>query len=426
MMVATHSSECDSLVRPKIVPSFAVYFTHINWYVFHQVHSDDLHLSIASRQSKRPHRLPERYRDILPEPLPVSPSNCELIVQEEETPPNPASSSADRTPSLSAEASIPRQAAQFFRTPTNIFGLFRLFHSDVPPTHDPEGYLSDQDIVEQEQEPVMLPAPLAVEKEAHIFYPYPNRSSFLLGEWYWNQDAQKSREDFRQLLHIIVDPEFYADDVRQTKWRDIDNQLVGGPSDRRSRGDNKDDAEWFDEDAGWKITPITISIPFHSKSHRPGPRDFYVGDLHHRSLVSVIREKLTNEDDLKYFHYEPFELHWQPTPSAADQRVYGELYTSPTFLEAYHHLQESPREPGCELPRVVVALMFWSDATTLTNLGTSSSWPCYMFFGNESKYRRSSPKSKLCNHITFFHEVYTLICFINMSNQGHSFQMHSK
>jgi hypothetical protein len=59
-------------------------------------------------------------------------------------------------------------------------------------------------------------------------------------------------------------------------------------------------------------------------------------------------------------------------------RVQGELYTSPAFVDAHQELQDSPAEPGCNLPRVIAALMFWSDATHLTAFGNAKLWPLYM------------------------------------------------
>jgi hypothetical protein len=121
--------------------------------------------------------------------------------------------------------------------------------------------------------------------------------------------------------------------------------------------DDDGDAEWMDEDAGWKKTPVYISVPFHSRLKNPGPKEYLVGDFHHRSFVSVIRERVTNPYNDQNFHYEPFELFWKPTDNS-ETRVHGELYTSPAFLEAHRDLQDSPREPGCDLPRAVVAMMF--------------------------------------------------------------------
>jgi hypothetical protein len=230
------------------------------------------------------------------------------------------------------------------------------------------------------------------------FNPYPNKNSFLLGDWYWNHGVQKSKESFHTLLSIVGDPDFNPQDVRETKWSAIDKELASNDFD-------DDPRNWEDEDAGWKQTSIAIDIPFHRRMQNPGVQQRVLFDLYHRSIVSVIKEKLANPKDDEKFHYEPYEYLWKPTEDSDEVRVYGELYTSAAFHDAHRDLQASAGEPDCNLPRVVVALMFASDATHLTTFGNAKLWPCYLYFGNESKYRRCRPSSKLCNHIAYFQKV---------------------
>ena len=130
-----------------------------------------------------------------------------------------------------------------------------------------------------------------------------------------------------------------------------------------------------------------------------------VKDFYHRSLVSVIREKILGLGDSPHFHFEPYELHWKSVNKPNPVRVQSELYTSPAFIDAHQELQDSPAEPGCNLPRVIAALMFWSDATHLTAFGNAKLWPLYMFFGNESKYRRCKPSCHICEHVAYFQTV---------------------
>ena len=200
-------------------------------------------------------------------------------------------------------------------------------------------------------------------------------------------------------------PRFRAQDVEHTNWNKIDAKLGRNDFDEGGDDDGWQDIEWLKEDAGWKKTPITISVPFHSRMKRPGSQNYIAGDLYHRSIVSIIREKLTNAEDDRHFHYDPFELIWNPNDTAPEIRVHGEIYTSPAFIEAHRKLQDSHGEPGCTLPRVVIALMFASDATHLTHFGTAKLWPSYLYFGNESKYRRCKPNCHLCNHVAYFQTV---------------------
>lgn len=98
-------------------------------------------------------------------------------------------------------------------------------------------------------------------------------------------------------------------------------------------------------------------------------------------------------------------MYWQRNQSEEPIRVQGELFSSPEFIEADRDIQDMPGEPGCNLPRVLVALMFWSDVTHLTSFGSAKIWPLYMYFGNDSKYLRCKPSSHLCEHIAYFQSV---------------------
>jgi hypothetical protein len=289
------------------------------------------------------------------------------------------------------------------RTPRNIFGLFRQYRAERLPSHDPEEFVGFQDL---QDAPVSTDRPL--QNLDNIIYPYPNENSFRLGEWYWNHGIQKSHESFTELLSIVGGSKFRPEDVQHKQWNKIDKKLAGDGGD-----------EWLDvEDAGWKTTPIHISVPFPRRAKNPGPKDYLVGNLHHRTLVSIIREKLTRTDDVQQFHFEPFELFWKPAEDSPDVKVHGELYTSKAFLDAHHKLQNSPGEPGCDLPRVVVALMMWSDATHLTAFGSAKLWPSYLYFGNESKYRRCKPTCHLCEHVAYFQTVST-VPIINFILKAH-------
>jgi len=121
----------------------------------------------------------------------------------------------------------------------------------------------------------------------------------------------------------------------------------------------------LDGDSGWKKVTVQISTPFHCCARHPGPKEYTVEGFHYCSLVDIIRENISDPTH-RLFHYEPYELRWQPPHKAKDVRVYGELYTSESFLIAHHQLQDSLPEFGCALPRRIIALMLWSDATQLT------------------------------------------------------------
>lgn len=328
-------------------------------------------------------RLPKRYRDILPEAAPALPPNL---------PPLPDSSSSS---TVGDTHILPPLVRKLFRTPRNIFGLVRQYFSKQLPTVDPEELVTLADLSSTATGP---PAVKQLHNSAVNFYPFPNESSFRLSDWYWNGGIQKSQQSFKNLIDIIGGPDFDPNDVRDTKWDKI-NATLG------NNAEDGVDGEWMDEDAGWTKSRIKISVPFHSRMANPGPRDYLGADMYHRSLVAVIRERIADPHTGARFHMEPYELRWKPTNQREEVRMHGEIYTSEAFIQAHRALQDSPGEPDCELPRVVVAMMFWSDATHLTSFGNSHLWPCYLFFGNESKYRRCKPSCNLCSHVAYFQKV---------------------
>jgi hypothetical protein len=355
------------------------------------------------KTSERPRRLnrqlPKRFRDIPPESLPPLPPLVR-VVDDAVSLPQPRAGPSSSQPVTSGSF-----LRKIFRTPRNTFGLVRQYFSETLPSHDPEEYLELQDLSD-EPVPVVLPTAQSL-SDVKILFPYPNRSSFFLGDWYWNHGAQKSRDSFRRLISIVGNPEFRPKDIQCANWDKINMKLGSNDFDHEADADVGAE-EWMDEDAGWRRTPVSIAVPFHNRTKAPGTKEYLAGDLYHRSLVAVIREKLANAADTRNFHYEPFQLFWNPSNGVthdADVGVHGEMYTSPAFLDAHRALQESSGEPGCSLPRVVVALMFWSDATHLTTFGTAKLWPCYMYFGNESKYNRCKPSCHLCHHVAYFQAV---------------------
>jgi Plavaka transposase len=298
------------------------------------------------------------------------------------------SSPDDLTPQYQAFG----QAREFrgeLETKRNSFGLFRRYFSHQFPSHDPDSEVDLEHLSLSERE--------SDHPAVTSYIPYPNKSSFLLGEWYWNNGV-KSQKDLKDLVNIICGTDFRPADIKSINWGKIDAALS-----RDADGIN--DGEWVDERIGWTTSSITISVPFHRLTRTPGTQTFAVTNFHHRSLVSVIREKLADPNSAPHFHYEPYELLWQISDAQDPIRIHGELYTSPAFIDAHEKLQESPGEPGCNLPRVIVALMFWSDSTVLTNFGKAKLWPLYLYFGNESKYRRAKPSHKLCSHVAYFEAV---------------------
>ena len=188
--------------------------------------------------------------------------------------------------------------------------------------------------------------------------------------------SSESQEDFQSLLNIIGRLEFHLGDISDTKWQAIDAKLGVNEFDEEHTTGLDDENKWLN-DVGWRRSPITVSVPFNKQLKHPGAMDFCARYLYHRFLVSVIKETLSNTEESKHLHYEPFALLWEKYPAREEVWVHGELYTSPVFLEVHCNLQAAPNEPDCNLQKVVIALMFLSDATHLAQFGTAKLWPGY-------------------------------------------------
>ncbi|KIM83849.1 hypothetical protein PILCRDRAFT_68884 [Piloderma croceum F 1598] len=196
-------------------------------------------------------------------------------------------------------------------------------------------------------------------------------------------------------MNILGDPEFKLEDIHDVNWGQVNDLLA-----------TDKEGEWVDNDTGWVHTPVTISVLYQPccgvpSNSQAGPRNYVVDNFYYRSLVSVIHEKISgmNAANHHLFHMEPYEMLWQTENHQQPVCVQGELYTLPSFVDAYQKLQDSPPEPGCNLLRAIIALMFWFDVTPLTSFGNAKLWPLYLFFGNKSKYRRCKPLCHLCEHL---------------------------
>jgi hypothetical protein len=210
---------------------------------------------LAERRSRREHRqLPKCYRDIAPvPPASLPPPSSQDMLECVSTLAEPVASSAKVTsPSQQCTASLSR-VRKVLKSARNIFGLFRQYYAARFPDHDPEENITSDDLIDaSSDDSFTLPV--------SSYHPYPNQSSFLLGEWYWNDGERKSQSSFQNLLKIVGHPDFRPEDVAGKNWRRIDAQLSGEQRRSSSDGDG-----WEDEHGSgdWVTTPIQINVPFH-------------------------------------------------------------------------------------------------------------------------------------------------------------------
>lgn len=213
----------------------------------------------------------------------------------------------------------------------NAFGLYKVYRcpaSDLP--HDPDSVTTPSDL--REIEPLPVENTLE-ERPSHLFHPFPNASSFALGEWFWSDDHEKSQKSFKALLDVVGNQGFKPSDVRETNWTAI-NQALGATEHEL----DKLGPEWIDDGITWRSQPVTIAVPFNTTSKSPGTHAFTIPEFHYRPLVPLIKQKLEDSRTQEFFHTLGHELRWCPREGGEDVRVYGEMYNSPAFIEAQEKL----------------------------------------------------------------------------------------
>ncbi|RXW14870.1 hypothetical protein EST38_g10985 [Candolleomyces aberdarensis] len=294
-------------------------------------------------------------------------------------------------------------------THKNAFGLYKRYQTKEDIPHDPDAYTGLEDLCEEPAEGLVRTleredsdssagsaSKSSIEPEQPDLSPYPNRSCYELGDWYWSDDSGKSKESFNKLVSIVTSDHFSTEDVKAADWEGI-NRVLG--SSEFEKGDSGQ--QWQGDGTSWNTTPVTIQVPFNRSCKPPpeGPKPYTVEEFRYRPLLPLIVDKIKSTSGQEFFHHIPHELRWQPGPEKADVRVHCEMYQSDAFLHAYEEVQSLPAPDGCDLPRCVVGLMFASDETMLTSFGNAKLWPLYMFFANDSKYRRNKQSLKLGDHL---------------------------
>jgi hypothetical protein len=198
-----------------------------------------------------------------------------------------------------------------------------------------------------------------------------------------------------KVSHLVKDV-ILADDFDR---KDFENFSVRKNLRELDMGDSGKRVTFPDD---WVQTDVSINIPTKARENNTLP--YTVHAFHYRPLIEVIRAAF-GDVQARAYHLLPFKRLWKDPLSGREERIYDELYTSDAWLEAQDDIKRLPKEPGCSLERVIAGLMFFSDATHLANFGTAKAWPLYMYFGNLTKYARSSPTSGACHLVGFLPSV---------------------
>jgi hypothetical protein len=330
--------------------------------------------------------------------LPVAPPILEQPVEPEQ-PPMPTPSPV-----------IPIADKITMTTDFNSFGIYRVYNGRLP-SHNPEENFSVNQVadgpsfMQSHPEPDGLPPgpfrdnasesnPKANVTAEH---PFANDSTFNLMSWFYNGSNTKSLNDLDNLVNnVLLVPDFKPEDLSGFDATKASKQLDNFVKIDRS---SKSDAPLKD---GWLRAPISIRLPHDKIQQSEDDAPLYELDLLYRKPIEVIKAAYQEQRAAQY-HATPFEEYWKPSPTSPPERIYSELYNCDAFLEEHEKVSAAPAQSDDSLETVIAALMVWSDATQLTNFGNASSslWPVYLFFGNQSKYTRAKPSEFAAHHLAY-------------------------
>jgi hypothetical protein len=347
---------------------------------------------VVPTKSGRRRYFPAKFDDFLPSTRTALPH---IPNHPREPTPMPISPSPVPSPSL------PPPEPCIFQTDPDEFGLYRTYTTF--PTTDPE---ADQTLDDLYDGPPITSsqdtwrkfgAAFNASREAreNIYHPFPNATTFRLVNWYYGGSNTKSVAELNSLVHDVLLPEDFS----------ISDLQDFNAARELQRLDVPDETAVFSAEAGWKESSVylPLAIDEETTKEEEAPR-YEVPGVWHRDLVDVLRSALQDQKACSY-HFTPHRLWYKPTPDSEPERVMTDLYNSDAFLEEHEKLQHQPKEPGCDLERVIVALMPWSDSTNLTNFGQASLWPIYLFLGNQSKYSRGKPSDFAAHHLAYIPSV---------------------
>ncbi|KAG2138105.1 uncharacterized protein EDB93DRAFT_1090792 [Suillus bovinus] len=220
-------------------------------------------------------------------------------------------------------------------------------------------------------------------------YPFPNMTIYHLMMWMSSGSHQKLENEVQRLVSDVPQADDF--DIKHLEGFSVKKNL------KELDKDKGEEKVTFPDD--WIKTDVTIDIPMRSREERP--KAYSISRFHYCPLVEVIHAAFA-DIQAGAFHLLPFKQLWKDPMDNHQEQIFDELYTSDTWLEAQDDLQKLPKEPGCSLERIIVGLMFFSDATHLANFGTAKAWPLYLYFGNLMKYVQSlslvSPPDLILNY----------------------------
>ena len=233
-----------------------------------------------------------------------------------------------------------------------------------------------------------------------FFAPFRNASIYHLMTWFYSSSNTKSIAEVNSLVKdVILAPDFSQEDFfgfNASKEHQVMDSYQEPPGDGPSP---------FSFDDTWIKGTVEISLPCDGIKQTEAEAPKFLVEVYYRKLMDVIKAALS-EPAAEKFHTFPFEEFWHPGPNEPEERIYSEIYTGDRWNEEYARIHSTNQEgPHFDLESFIVALMIWSDSTSLAQFGHAQLWPIYLYIGNQSKYSRAKPSSFAAHHVAYMPKV---------------------
>jgi Plavaka transposase len=298
-----------------------------------------------------------------------------------------------------------------FETEPNDAGIFRVY--PVRPTSDPDSIIELEDVCESpnfavsvsksNQHPPLGPGIGDSHQDQNYPFhaPFRNPSVFRLVSWFYNGQILKSIGDLDTLVReVFKAPDFNLQDFTDFSAAREVKRLDDHQSSNRS-GNNLAPSN------GWLKSTVDLCLPCERQNLMKESKapTFAVHDIYHRDIMDIVISAFQDPEIFPTLHLTPYMEYRTLGAGNSPERVYGEVYSTDSFFDAWKQVQAQPRVSGDDIERVMVGLMLWSDSTHLTNFGNASLWPVYLSLGNQSKYIRTKPSSFSHHHLAYLPSV---------------------
>jgi len=223
--------------------------------------------------------------------------------------------------------------------------------------------------------------------------------------WFYRPSITKSISELNALVkEVLLAPDFNQEDLTGFSAAK-ENSLMDDYREHETQGIPSVPSP-FSFDDRWMKGSVDIPLACDGVKHASeAAAPTYKVEFHYRKLTEVIQSALA-EPDAEKFHTFPFKAYWKGSPDEAEERVYSDAYTGDAWNAEYDEVCNTMRDaPNSHLEAFIIALLIWSDATSLAQFGNAELWPIYLYLGNQSKYDRAKPNAFASHHIAYLPKV---------------------